>query len=224
MRLPSAPPDGWTWVFDLDNTLYPAASSLFPQIEQRIVEFVSTALALDAEAARALQKHYHRTYGATLRGLMVEHQVEAAAFLDHVHRIDLSSMTANLALAGVLGRLPGRKLIYTNGSAWHAERVCRQLGVWERFEAVFDIVAAGYLPKPAPAAYAAFLACHGVRPEAAIMVEDMPANLGPAAALGMVTVLVHGTVTVPGDHGDHIHHQAPDLTDWLDGVAARLGV
>lgn len=224
MRLPSSPPDRWVWVFDLDNTLYPAASNLFGQIDGRITDFVASALKLDREAARALQKRYYRTYGTTLRGLMIEHQLEAAAYLDHVHQIDLSGVPENPDLAGVLGRLPGRKLIYTNGTAGHAERVCRRLGVWDRFEGVFDIVAAGYVPKPAPAPYAAFLACHGVRPEAAIMVEDIPANLGPAAALGMTTVLVHGTVEVPGAHGDHVHHQAVDLTAWLGTVAARLGV
>jgi putative hydrolase of the HAD superfamily len=215
--------DAETWIFDLDNTLYPAECNLFAQVQQRMGDFIATTFALDAAAAAEKRRYFFQTHGTTLRGLMVEHNIDPVAFLDYVHDIDLTALTALPALADALERLPGRKLIYTNGTVAHAERIMRHLGVDRHFEAVFDIVASGYVPKPEIAPYRTMLQKHGVRPEGAVMVEDMARNLKSAAALGMTTVWVPTTAAWsqpdPGESG-YIHHTAPDLTAFLAALHA----
>jgi putative hydrolase of the HAD superfamily len=215
--------DAHTWVFDLDNTLYPAECALFEQVQQRMGEFISTTFALDAAAAAEKRKYFFQKHGTTLRGLMVEHGVDPVAFLDYVHDIDLSVVAALPALAEQLQRLPGRKLIYTNGTVAHAERIMRKLGVHHHFEAVFDIVASDYLPKPEIAPYRAMLKAHGVEPMGAVMVEDMARNLKPAAELGMTTVWVPTAAAwsrPDADDHTHIHYTAPDLTAFLAALPA----
>jgi putative hydrolase of the HAD superfamily len=206
------------WVFDLDNTLYPARCNLFAQVDRRIGLFIQERLALDADAALALQKRYFREHGTTLRGLMTHHSVDPKAFLDFVHEIDVGAVPPSPALAAALMRLPGRKFIFTNGSLAHADRVTTQLGVTQCFDGIFDIVAADYQPKPDPATYRRLVERHGIDPAAAAMIEDLPRNLRPAAALGMTTVLVlTGEDWAQLDAaGDHIHHVTDDLLGWLD--------
>jgi putative hydrolase of the HAD superfamily len=210
------------WIFDLDNTLYPASCNLFDQVDRRIGEFIADLLQVDAAEARRLQKQYFQEYGTTLRGLMTHHGMTPAAFLDYVHAIDVTPVPQSPALGQALAALEGRKLIFTNGSVAHAERVMARLGVGHHFEGVFDIVAADYQPKPNPATYAAMIARHGVDPRAAAMFEDLPRNLVPAHALGMTTVLVRTDVdwAQDGAEGEHIHHVTDDLVAWLEAAAA----
>lgn len=211
------------WIFDLDNTLYPASSNLFPQIERRMGAFIAETFGLDADAARARQKAYFRRHGTTLRGLMVEDGIAPDAFLAYVHDIDLAAIAADPVLDRALGRLPGRKLIFTNGSRAHAEGVCARLGVRRHFEAIFDIAAASYIPKPDPEAYRTLLACHGIDPRGACMVEDMARNLVPAAALGMRTVWVRTPAewgAPVGDEASSVHWTIDGLTAWLDAGTA----
>ena len=216
-----------TWVFDLDNTLYPASTNLFGQIDLRMRDFIAVALDLEPEAARALQKTYFHNYGTTLRGLMEHHAVDAHAFLDYVHAVDIDALTPSPALDTALARLSGRKLIFTNASTGHARRVMRRLGVERRFDAVFDIADAGYRPKPDPAVYARLVERHRIDPLSAVMVEDIARNLEPAAALGMTTVWVRTESEWGREGGDgaHVHHVADDLVAWLgaltDGVAGE---
>jgi putative hydrolase of the HAD superfamily len=228
LRLPAVgDPAEMVWVFDLDNTLYPASCNLFKQVDARMAAFIAELLSIEEHEARALQKRYYRDHGTTLRGLMVEHGMTADRFLEFVHAIDVTPVLPNPALDAALGALQGRKLIFTNGSTRHAENVLARLGVGHRFEAIFDIVAADYVPKPDPAAYHGFLRVHAVTPAVACMLEDLPRNLVPAALLGMTTVLVKGTheLTEIDAAGDHIHHVTEDLVAWLDAAAAhqRLG-
>jgi putative hydrolase of the HAD superfamily len=228
LRLPPVgDPAHMVWVFDLDNTLYPASCNLFKQVDARMAAFIAELLSIEEDAARALQKRYYRDHGTTLRGLMVEHGMTADRFLEFVHAIDVTPVPPNPALDAALGALQGRKLIFTNGSTRHAENVLGRLGVGHRFEAIFDIVAADYVPKPDPAAYHGFLRQHDVAPAVACMLEDLPRNLVPAASLGMTTVLVKGTheLTEIDAAGDHIHHVTDDLVGWLDAAATqqRLG-
>ena len=211
------------WVFDLDNTLYPARLDLFAQIDVKMRTFVEDLLKVPPEDARAVQKGLFRTYGTTMRGLMVEHGIDPHAFLDYVHDIDLAIVAHDRVLDRALGRLPGRKLVFTNGSVRHAERVMRALGIDHHFGGIFDIVAADFVPKPDPAPYDAMLKAHGVDPKTAVMVEDIVANLGPAAALGMTTVWVPGNTDwsrLPDDGRlpDFVHHVVDDLATWLDGL------
>jgi putative hydrolase of the HAD superfamily len=213
------------WVFDLDNTLYPASCRLFDQVEQRIGEFVAAHLGLDAVEARRVQKQYFHTYGTTMRGMMEHHGVTPDAFLDYVHAIDLSPVMASPALDTALDRLPGRKVVFTNGSTAHAERVLGRLGVRHHFDGIFDIVAADYVPKPEPVTYDRMVARHGIAPRRAAMLDDLPRNLAPAAAMGMTTVLVKsdGDGAEDGAEGDHIHHVTDDLVAWLEAAAPGPG-
>jgi putative hydrolase of the HAD superfamily len=213
-----------TWIFDLDNTLYPASCRLFDQVDRRIGEFIAEHLGVDPVEARRLQKAYFREYGTTLNGLMARHGVDPQRYLDYVHRIDLSPVSPSPALATALARLPGRKLVYTNGSAAHADRVMDRLGVREHFSAVFDIVAGDFVPKPKEESYRALVERHAIAPRRAALIEDLPQNLLPAAALGMTTVLVRTDVewAQAGAEGEHIHHATDDLVVWLERVVADL--
>lgn len=217
-------PDRWTWVFDLDNTLYPASSRLFDQIDRNMTGFIARLLNLPAEEARRLQKHYYRTYGTTLRGLMEEHAMDPELYLEEVHRIDLSPIVSNPRLGPALSALPGRKLVFTNGTVAHAHNVLNHLGIVDHFDDVFDIVAADYIPKPERGCYEAFLARHDVDPVRAVLFEDLPRNLRPAHELGMSTVLVlgHDELAHLDRDGPHIHFVAPDLADWLDAAMIHL--
>jgi len=212
-----------TWLFDLDNTLYPSTCDLFVQIDRRMGEFISDFLGVDRDEARRVQKSYFHAYGTTMRGLMSEYGVDPEVFLDYVHRIDHSPIPPDPALEAALGRLAGTKVVFTNASAWHADRVMARLGIGHHFAAVFDIAAADYLPKPHRASYERVLSETGARPESTALIDDIPKNLEPAAALGMTTVWLRSDTEyarVGDSSGPHIHHVADDLTGWLEGVAA----
>jgi putative hydrolase of the HAD superfamily len=209
-----------TWVFDLDNTLYPASCRLFDQVDRNMGAFICEFLKLDPVEARALQKRYLKEFGTTLRGLMNNHECPPERFLEAAHAIDYSAVQPDPRLGAALELLPGRKLIFTNGSVAHAERVMDRLGVVDHFSGVFDIVAAGYLPKPEMAAYEGLIRSHAIEPRRAALIEDLPRNLVPAAALGMTTVLVKTDSEWAQDaaEGDHIHHVTDDLPAWLEAA------
>jgi putative hydrolase of the HAD superfamily len=211
-----------TWIFDLDNTLYPASCNLFDQIHRRMGEFIAGLLGVDLEEAKRLQKIYFREHGTTLRGLMTVHGIDPAAFLDHVHRIDLSPVPRDAALVAALAALPGRKLVFTNGTVRHAENILSHLGIAGHFAGIFDIAACGYVPKPDPAGYAELVRRHAIDPSRAVMIEDMAKNLAPAAALGMTTVWLRGTIdwALEGAEADYVHHVAEALTPFLAELAA----
>jgi putative hydrolase of the HAD superfamily len=178
------------WVFDLDNTLYPHHANLFAQIDVRMTAYVAELLKLPREEARKLQKELYLQYGTTLRGLMERHGIDADEFLRIVHDIDYSGLKPDPALGDAITALPGRKFIFTNGDRTHAERTARALGILDRFDDIFDIVAAKLTPKPARETYDAFLGLHGIASGNAVMFEDLPRNLVAPKALGMTTVLI----------------------------------
>jgi putative hydrolase of the HAD superfamily len=213
-----------SWVFDLDNTLYPSHCDLFAQIDQRMRAFISKFLDVTEDEAGRLQKTYYRDHGTTLSGMMTIHGMKPAAFLDFVHDIDLAPVRPDPELAQALEQLPGRVLVFTNGTVKHAERVMAQLGVRHTVEGVFDIVHADYVPKPHRATFERFCAQHSVDPTQAAMFEDLPRNLVAAHDLGMTTVLVepkdgHADPAVRGwgdaRDGAHIHHRTDDLAEFL---------
>jgi putative hydrolase of the HAD superfamily len=219
-----------TWVFDLDNTLYPHHLNLWQQVDERIREFVAKFLDVGREEAFRVQKDYYRRYGTTMRGLMTEHGLNPDDFLDFVHEIDHSPLTPNPTLGAAIEALPGRKLILTNGTRKHADAVIRRLAIHHHFEGVFDIVAAELEPKPLPQTYDRFLKAHGVDPASAAMFEDLARNLAVPHALGMTTVLVVplGTREVfreswelegPGE--PHVDHVTDDLAGFLEKIAER---
>jgi putative hydrolase of the HAD superfamily len=215
-----------TWIFDLDNTLYPPQCNLFAEAEARMARFMvhELGLTLTLEDAHALRRRFFLDHGTTLRGLMIEHGVEPKRFLDYVHEIDLSPVPADPALVDAIAALPGRKLVFTNGTVDYAERVIARIGLTGCFLAIHDIIACGYRPKPDLSGYTQLIERHGIDPERAIMVEDMARNLVPAAALGMTTAWVKTPKdwAREGAEPRHIHHTIDDLTPWLRAaIAAR---
>ncbi len=209
-----------TWIFDLDNTLYPPRAALFDQIEARMVAHVQTLLDVDAAEADRLRAHYWRDYGTTLAGLMAEHRIDPEAYLRDVHDIDFSVLAPDPDLAAAIAALPGRKIVHTNADAHYARKVLArcQLPV---FEAVYGIQEVGFHPKPDARAYAAVIGAQGFDPATAAMFEDDPRNLEVPAKLGMRTVLVgqgrHGPDELEADFtlGPHVQHRTDDLAGFL---------
>ncbi|MCV2887067.1 pyrimidine 5'-nucleotidase [Ruegeria aquimaris] len=200
-----------TWVFDLDNTLYPPAMRLFDQIEVRMTAYVMEALGVTRAEADRLRAHYWRQYGTTLAGLMREHGLDPDPYLVAVHEVDMSHMTPDAALASHIRALPGRRIVYTNGSAPYAERVLAARGLSGLFDAIYGVEHAGYRPKPERAAFEEVFTRDGVIPERAAMFEDDPRNLTAPHQMGMRTVHV-----APDPHpAEHIHHHTDDLTAFL---------
>jgi putative hydrolase of the HAD superfamily len=213
-----------TWVFDLDNTLYPHHVNLWQQVDARINEFVSAWLKVSSEEARRVQKDYYRRFGTTMRGMMTLHGVRADDYLAYVHKIDHSPLEANPSMGAAIAKLTGRKLILTNGSVDHAGKVLERLGISSHFDAVFDIIAADLEPKPAPQTYQKFLDLHRVDATRSAMFEDLSRNLVVPHQLGMTTVLVvpDGTREVvredwelEGRDASHVDHVTDDLTGFL---------
>lgn len=203
-----------TWVFDLDNTLYPPEVRLFDQIEARMTAYVMETLGVGRSHADHLRDHYWRLHGTTLAGLMADHGLEPAPYLEAVHDIDLSAIAPAPALARAIAALPGRKVVYTNGSREHARRVTAALGIAAAFDALYGVEDAGFAPKPREEAFARVFAAEGLAPVRAAMFEDDVRNLEVPHRLGMRTVLVGGVAGAA-----HVHHRTGDLAAFLERLA-----
>jgi putative hydrolase of the HAD superfamily len=211
-----------TWIFDLDNTLYPASCRVFDQVTERMTRFICDRLNLTSAQAAELRRQYFREHGTTLRGLMTQDGIDPHEFLAFVHDIDLACVPPDPALVAALAQLGGRKIVHTNASVRHAERLLEHLGIGHAFIGIIDIVAAEFDPKPSLAGYNLLLRRHGVAPERALMVEDIARNLEPAAALGMTTAWVQTEAdwAVADSDKDYIHHIVHDLAGFLATAAA----
>ncbi len=208
-----------TWLFDLDNTLYPLESGLAALMSPRITDFVQELTGLPREEALALQKRYLAEHGLTLRGLMDHHGVDPDAYHARFHDVPLDGLEPDPALREALARLPGRRLIFTNSDDIHTARVLDRLGVSDLFEDVFHIGSAAFAPKPSPEAFERILAAHDIAPQRTAFFEDAERNLAPAAALGMTTVLVGAhaaNVSAP-----FVHHRAERLAPFLAQARVR---
>lgn len=221
-----------TWVFDLDNTLYPHHLNLWQQVDERIRNYIASFLGTTHDDAFRKQKDFYRRYGTTMRGMMIEHGMNPDDFLDFVHQIDHSPIQPNPALGAALERLPGRKLVLTNGTRAHADAVMKRLAIDRHFEDVFDIVAGELEPKPFPQTYDRFLARHGVDAGEAAMFEDLARNLEVPHALGMTTVLVVPERTrevfresweLEGHDAAHVDYVTDDLVGFLEAIATACG-
>lgn len=220
------------WIFDLDNTLYPRATNIFRQVDERIRLYVRRLLHVDEAEAEKIQKTFYKEHGTTLRGLMLNHDVDPDEFLEFVHKIDHSAVKPDPALGSALKRLPGKKYIFTNGSRRHAEKIAERLGFTDHFEDIFDIVAANLVPKPERETYERFVKRFGVEPERAAMFEDLTRNLVVPKSVGMATVLVvppgtrevfHGEWEYEGRDDDHVDFVTDDIARFVGEIADAIG-
>ncbi|WP_333591988.1 pyrimidine 5'-nucleotidase [Brevundimonas sp.] len=207
------------WVFDVDDTLYPREQGLMSLVQARINAYVVEAVGLDPASARVLQRQFLDEHGTTLAGLMANYTIDPEHFLHDVHDVPMDGLEPNPRLAEQLKRLPGRRLVFTNGARDYAGRVLDRLGVTDCFDGLFAIEDADLTPKPAPSTFRHLIERFGFEPRSAVFFEDTPRNLEPAKALGMTTVLIgdgHGKPL-----GDHIDHMAPDLLDFLTDLTFK---
>ena len=213
-----------SWIFDLDNSLYPASCNLFELIDQRMGAYIQRLLGVDALEARRVQKRYFHAHGTTLAGLMADHGVAPRDFLDFVHDIDLARLTADPALVAALDRLPGRKFVFTNADESYAGRVLHRLGLANAFDGMHDIHAMDYVPKPHPTAYRAICDRHGIDPNRALFADDMVRNLAPAKAIGITTLWVdNGSEQGPEEHlPEIVDHRAADIGAFLTEITKEM--
>jgi len=209
------------WIFDLDNTIYPARSNLFVRVAVRITEFVASHFEVETDEAKVIQKDLFHRYGTTMRGLMVEENMTPDAFLHYVHDIDVSDLPYEAELDQMIGALPGRKHIFTNGTVPHAENILNAYGIRHHFDQIFDIVGADYVPKPEKQAFDRFMQVTSIDPAGAVMIEDMARNLEPAHHLGMRTVWLASDIdwAARGADEDYVHFVADDLKAFLSALA-----
>jgi len=208
------------WIFDLDNTLYPASAKLFDQIDVKMGDYIARLLDVDRVEARRIQKQFFHSHGTTLSGLMEAHAIEPSHFLDYVHDIDLEVIEEDRLLVNAIGALPGRKFVFTNGDAPYARRVLDRLGLGASFEAIHDIVACDYVPKPERVSYEAMCGTFEIKPDRALFVEDMARNLKPAKEMGMITVWVNNG-SESGSHAadsQYIDYEIAAVTPWLGAI------
>jgi putative hydrolase of the HAD superfamily len=202
------------WVFDLDNTLYPADHEVFGAIGDRMTAFISRTVGVERDAALALRETYFNDYGATVVGLVKHHGVDAAAFLHEVHDVSLDAVEPDPELGGLIARLSGRRIVFTNGGRDYAHRILARLDIDRVFDSVFALEDTGLAPKPERAAFERLIKSCNFDPARAVMFEDHLRNLEPAAELGFATVLV-GAATPPAPY---VHHAAPRLHAFLRAV------
>ena len=207
------------WIFDLDNTLYPASAQLFARIDARMTAFIADRLNLLPDEAHRLQKRWFHDHGTTLAGLMAEHGTDPHEFLAYVHDIEMEVLSEDAPLAAAIARLPGRKLVFTNADAVYATKVLDRLGLGTSFEAIHDLHAMDLKPKPQASAYAGLCAAYDIDPGTALFVEDMARNLQPAKAIGMTTVWVDNGSEQAGDADrSYIDFTTADIRLWLEEV------
>ncbi|MGN1079789.1 MAG: pyrimidine 5'-nucleotidase [Alphaproteobacteria bacterium] len=211
-----------SWIFDLDDTLYPPSNEIYSQMALRIRTYIMRALGIDEETASVVQKEYYKKYGATVHGLMVEHNISPEDFTDYVHELDLSSLRENPQLKACLDALPGKKYVFTNGAYHHAERVLKKLNIRDCFSGIFSIREAGYVPKPAEQTYLKMMRTFHIKPQESIMFDDSPANILAAKKAGMRAVWISSNVAnnryCSVDTKDFCDYETPDLTTFLSSL------
>lgn len=207
------------WIFDLDNTLYPASCDLFGLIDKRMTAYVAKLTGLPWDEAYQAQKTYFREHGTTMNGLMTQYEIDPHEFLAEVHDIEMDVLQEDRRLVQAIARLPGRKLIFTNGDEPYARRVLAGVGLSDSFEAIHDIHAMAYKPKPHPDAYQSMIQAFRLDPARSLFADDLARNLPPAKALGLTTLWIDNGSEQVGEDSDHaIDYRASDLGQWLDDI------
>jgi len=210
-------------LFDLDETLYPRNAGVMQGIRRQIRRYIVEVLGYTPEEAEAMARRYHQEYGTSMRGLLLNHGIDADHFLRYVHDFPLDGLTPNPQLDHLLAHLPGEKVIFTNADRAHAERVLAQLGVRRHFSQIVDVVAVGYISKPNAEAYARCLSLLLAKPEECVLIEDTGRNLAPAKQLGMITVLVDGAPDDTADYRIETILELGPVIEAIFGVESGLG-
>jgi putative hydrolase of the HAD superfamily len=181
-----------TLFFDLDATLYPASNGLWDQIRYRIYQFMEEEIGIPEEEIPATRDHYWKTYGTTLEGLRIHHQVKAEDYLQYVHDLPLKDyLEPDPKLYQLLHSLPQDLWVFTNADTKHAERVLSEMGIFDLFMGIVDLFALDFVVKPNPLAYHRALQIAGeVDPTRCVLFDDMLPNLLTAKDLGFFTTLV----------------------------------
>ena len=195
-------------LLDLDETLYPPERGVLRRVDQRINAYLRDRVGIPRHEVDAVRSALRRAHGTTLRGLVLRHTVDQDDYLHFVHDCDLSDLLApDPQLRELLGRLPPRKVVFTNAPRFHARQVLRLLEIEDAFHDVVALEDLGYLPKPDPTAYHEVLSRMGVPASACCLVDDTRANLLPASTLGMRTVWK----AKDARPGDNVHHAIAEL-------------
>ena len=212
-----------TWVFDMDRTLF-VADALYHKMHDRMTHYIAERFGMNRDDAQILRDQYFAKHGATVTGLHVEHGIDRLEFLQYTHDVPCDGYEQIHNIAEIMENLPGRKFIYTNAPHFHTERLINILQIDHHIDGLHDIIAADFVSKPSPAAFAGFLDKYKIDPKSACFFEDTHANLQPAHACGMQTVwLTHLTPSCPlPDPIPYVDHVVRDMRHWYDDIFAPL--
>jgi putative hydrolase of the HAD superfamily len=203
-------------LFDLDDTLYPRHVGIMDQIRDLMLRYMQIRFDLSPSEADELRHHYFQTYGTTMRGLQVNHQIDPDEFLHYVHDIPLDQyLNSNPELDAVLASIPQDKIVFTNASREHAGQVLEQLGIRRHFSRIVDVRDMGYESKPQAVAYRRICELLEVDPEECLLIEDNVRNLQPAKLIGMTTVLVGHLEATTDSSVDYVLDRIEELGELV---------
>ena len=205
------------WIFDLDNTLYSGKTKVFEQVDKKMSKYISEKLNVGIEEAKKIQKNYFYEYNTTLNGMIKNHKIDANEFLEFVHDIDINFLKNDNKLGEELKKLVGKKIILTNGSKKHAINVTQKIGIEKYFDAIFDIVDSGFVPKPSIEPYKKLVEKHKIDPNLCVFVEDIARNLKPAYEMGMKTVWIENDEPWASKFSDSnfVNYKTNNLSEFL---------
>ena len=208
------------WIFDLDNTLYSGKTKVFEQVDKKMSKYISEKLNVSIEEARKIQKSYFYEYNTTLNGMIKNHKINANEFLDYVHDINIDFLKKDTKLSEELGKLNGKKIIFTNGSKKHAINVTERIGIDQHFDDIFDIVESDFIPKPAIEPYKKLVEKHKIDPKLCVLVEDIARNLKPAYEMGMKTVWIENDEPWASKFSDSefVNYRTNNLSEFLKKI------
>jgi putative hydrolase of the HAD superfamily len=208
------------WIFDLDNTLYSGQTKVFEQVDKKMSKYISNKLKINLEEAKKIQKNYFYEYSTTLNGMIKNHKIDPAEFLEFVHDVNIDFLQKDYKLAEEIKKLDGKKIIFTNGSRKHAINVTKKIGIDKLFDGIFDIVNANYVPKPSIESYKKLVQEHKIDPKLSVLVEDIARNLKPAYEMGMKTVWIKNKEPWAKEFSDSdfVNYKTNNLSEFLKKV------
>ena len=208
------------WLFDLDNTLYDGATKVFEQVDKKMTKFISEKLKVNLEEARKIQKNYFQEYNTTLNGMIRHHNIDADEFLEFVHDVDLNFLNKDEILEEEIKKLTLKKIIFTNGSIFHAENVTKRIGIDKLFDGIFDIRDCEFIPKPSIQPYKKLVENYKIEPQYCIFFEDIARNLKPAFEMGMKTVWIRNNEpwAAKFSDADFINYKTDKLANFLKEI------